>query len=385
MAEEIRYFTSESVTEGHPDKLCDQISDAVLDDLLRQDPLSRVAVETCITSGLVLVAGEVTTNGFADVQKIVRQVLRQVGYIDAAYGAAADDIGVLVSLHEQSRDIARGVSKKSIGAGDQGIMFGYACRETNSYMPLPVVLAHNLAKRLSEVRHKGLIPYLRPDGKTAVTIEYRQGKPVKLVNVVVAAQHHPEVDLKQLRKDILNKVIKPVTGRYLKADTKVYINATGRFVSGGPQADTGLTGRKIMVDSYGGYARQGGGCFSGKDATKVDRAAAYAARYIAKNLVASGLVKECEVQLSYVIGRAKPLNVAVNSFGSGKLSDDKLAKVVQKHFPMEPGDIIESLKLRRPIFFKTSVYGHFGRADKDFTWEKLDKVKVLKKYLPNKK
>ncbi|MFZ5390813.1 MAG: methionine adenosyltransferase, partial [Patescibacteria group bacterium] len=316
----------------------------------------------------------------------VRQVLRRVGYTNPAYGAAADDIGVLVSLHEQSRDIARGVVKKqqTKGAGDQGIMFGYACQETKNYMPLPIVLAHNLAERLAKVRRDKILPYLRPDGKTAVTVEYHKGQPVGLVNVVVAAQHNPEVSLTKLKKDILDKVIKPVTGRYLKPTTKVYINVTGRFVSGGPEADTGLTGRKIMVDSYGGYARQGGGCFSGKDATKVDRAAAYAARYIAKNLVASGLAKECEVQLSYVIGKSEPLNVAVNSFGSGLKSDQQLAQIVKKHFPIEPRQIIKTLRLQRPIFSQTAVYGHFGRLDKNFTWEKLDKVNILKKYLSKK-
>ncbi|MBU1038693.1 methionine adenosyltransferase [Patescibacteria group bacterium] len=388
MADNIKYFTSESVTEGHPDKLCDQISDAVLDELLRQDPLARVAVETCVTAGLVLVAGEVSTTGFADVQKIVRSVLRKVGYTDPSFGAAAEDIGVLVSLHEQSADIARGVVNKNLkvlGAGDQGIMFGYANRETKEYLPLPIWLAHRLAEQLAKVRHNKTLPYLRPDGKTAVTVEYRNGQPVGLVNVVVAAQHDDRVSLKRLKKDILAKVIKPVAGRFLKNNTKVYINATGRFVTGGPQADTGLTGRKIIVDTYGGYAKHGGGCFSGKDATKMDRTGAYAARYAAKNLVAAGLAEECEVQLSYVIGRAKPLSVVVNSFGTSALPDNRLAIIVKKHFPLEPQVIMDKLKLRQPIFLKTAVYGHFGQPGSKFTWEKLDKVAVLKKYLPQGK
>jgi len=385
MADVISYFTSEAVTEGHPDKLCDQISDSVLDELLKQDPAARVAVETCITSGLVLVAGEVTTRGFANVQQIVRQVLRRVGYTDASWGAAADDIGVLVSLHEQSPDIARGVGlKKKIGAGDQGIMFGYACRETKNYMPLPISLAQKMARQLANLRKTGRLPYLRPDGKTEVTVEYRNGRPQRLSNVVVAAQHSPSVSLVKLKKDILNQVIKPVAGQWLDRQTKIYINATGRFVIGGPQADTGLTGRKIMVDTYGGRARHGGGCFSGKDASKVDRSGAYAARYAAKNLVAAGLARECEVQLSYVIGRAEPLMVNVNTFGSGRLSDAQLSNIVRRHFPLTPQEIINSLRLRRPIFAVTSVYGHFGRMEPGFTWEKLDKVKLLKQYLPKK-
>ena len=377
-------FTSESVTEGHPDKICDQISDAILDTLLTQDPTSRVAVETCATSGVILVAGEVTTRGYVDVQAVARDVLRDIGYTDPDYGIDCDDAGVLVSLHSQSSDIARGIGTgRAQGAGDQGLMFGYAVNETPELMPLPIMLAHRLAQRLAWLRKSGKLKYLRPDGKTQVAVEYESGKPVRLANVVVAAQHNPEISLRQLQAELLAYLIRPVCGKLLRPSTEVFVNATGRFVQGGPQADTGLTGRKIIVDTYGGRGRHGGGCFSGKDPSKVDRSAAYAARYIAKNLVASELASECEVQLAYVIGYPEPISIAVNTFGTGVLrADEDFVPIIRKHFPLRPGVIISELKLRRPIYRATATYGHFGRSLPGFTWERTDKLKELRRYLP---
>jgi S-adenosylmethionine synthetase len=376
------FFTSESVTEGHPDKICDQVSDAILDDLLRQDPDSKVAVEALTTTGTVHVAGEVTTNGFADVQKIVRRTLKEIGYTDPRFGIDCEDGGVWVSIHAQSPDISRGVGKaKSMeqGAGDQGMMFGFACNETGEYMPLPIMLAHKLAMKLAEVRKKGVIKSLGPDGKSQVTVEYHNGKPVRVEAVVIAQQHIDDISEKELKKKVLEKVIKPVCGRYLDDKTKIFINATGRFVIGGPEGDTGVTGRKIIVDTYGGMGRHGGGCFSGKDPSKVDRSAAYACRYIAKNIVAAGLADRCEVQLSYAIGVATPMAVFVDTFATGKIPEAKLVELIKKHFPLKPKDIIKRLRLKRPIYKKTAAYGHFGRNDPDFTWERTDKAAVLKK------
>ena len=376
------FFTSESVTEGHPDKICDQVSDAILDDLIRQDPNSRVAIEALTTTGTVHVAGEVTTNGFADVQKIVRRTLKEIGYTDPRFGIDCEDAGVWVAIHSQSLDIRRGVSKakgKEQGAGDQGRMFGFACNETEDLMPLPIMLAHRLAMKLAEVRKKGVIKSLGPDGKSQVTVEYVNGKPVRLEAVVIAQQHIDDISEKELKKKILDKVIKPVCGRYLDDKTKIFINATGRFVIGGPEGDTGVTGRKIIVDTYGGMGRHGGGCFSGKDPSKVDRSAAYACRYIAKNIVAAGLADRCEVQLSYAIGVAAPMAIFVDTFGTGKIPEAKIVWLIKKHFPLKPKDIIKQLKLRRPIYKKTAAYGHFGRTDPDFTWERVDKAAILRK------
>ena len=390
-------FTSESVTEGHPDKICDQISDAILDELIKQDPMSRVACETSITTGLVLVMGEVTSEGYVDIQKTVRDTIREIGYDRAKYGFDADTCGVIVALDEQSKDIAMGVDKAleaktgemkdediaAIGAGDQGMMFGYATNETPEYMPMPISLAHKLTRRLAEVRKNGTLPYLRPDGKSQVTVEYDEnGKPVHVNAIVVSTQHDPEVTQEQIHKDVKKYVIDAVIPAEMMTDaTKIFINPTGRFVIGGPNGDSGLTGRKIIVDTYGGYARHGGGAFSGKDCTKVDRSASYAARYVAKNLVAAGLADQLEIQVSYAIGVAEPTSVMVDSFGTGKVSDEQLVKIVRENFDLRPAGIIKMLDLRRPIYKKTAAYGHFGRTDADFTWERLDKAEALKKYI----
>ena len=394
---ERRLFTSESVTEGHPDKICDQISDAVLDALMEQDPMSRVACETSITTGLVLVMGEITTNAYVDIQKIVRETIREIGYDRAKYGFDCDTCGVITAIDEQSSDIAMGVDKaleakehlmseddiEAIGAGDQGMMFGFATNETPEYMPYPIALAHKLARKLTEVRKNGTLPYLRPDGKTQVTVEYDENdKPVRLDAVVLSTQHGEEVRQEQIHADVKKYIFDEVLPQELiDENTKFFINPTGRFVIGGPNGDSGLTGRKIIVDTYGGYARHGGGAFSGKDCTKVDRSAAYAARYVAKNIVAAGLAEKCEIQLSYAIGVAHPTSIMVDTFGTGKLHDDKLVEIIRENFDLRPAGIIKMLDLRRPIYKQTASYGHFGRTDVDLPWEKLDKVDLLKKYL----
>ena len=394
---EKRLFTSESVTEGHPDKMCDAISDAILDALMEKDPMSRVACETCATTGLVMVMGEITTNAYVDIQKIVRETVLDIGYNKSEYGFDCDTCGVVVAIDEQSTDIAMGVNKAlearektmtedeldAIGAGDQGMMFGFASNETEEYMPYPISLAHKLTRQLTKVRKDGTLKYLRPDGKSQVTVEYDEnGKPYRLDAVVLSTQHDDSVTQEQIHEDIKKYVFDPVLpAGMVDENTKFYINPTGRFVIGGPHGDSGLTGRKIIVDTYGGYARHGGGAFSGKDCTKVDRSAAYAARYVAKNMVAAGLADKCEVQLSYAIGVAHPTSIEVDTFGTGKLSDDRLVEIIREHFDLRPAGIIKMLDLRRPIYKQTAAYGHFGRTDVDLPWEKLDKVDVLKKYL----
>ena len=390
-------FTSESVTEGHPDKMCDQISDAILDALLEQDPMSRVACETATTTGLVMVMGEITTKGYVDIQKVVRNTVREIGYDRAKYGFDCDTCGVIVALDEQSPDIAMGVDKaleakenkmtdeelEAIGAGDQGMMFGYATNETDEYMPYPIYLAHKLARQLTKVRKDGTLRYLRPDGKTQVTVEYDEnGKPSRLDAVVLSTQHDEEVTQEQIHKDIKKYVFDEILpAEMVDENTKFFINPTGRFVIGGPHGDSGLTGRKIIVDTYGGMARHGGGAFSGKDCTKVDRSAAYAVRYVAKNIVAAGLADRCEIQLSYAIGVAQPTSIMVDTFGTSKLREDQLVEMIRKHFDLRPAGIIKMLDLRRPIYKQTAAYGHFGRDDLDLPWEKLDKVDELKAYL----
>ena len=372
-------FTSESVTEGHPDKVCDAISDAILDALMEQDPMSRVACETAITTGLVLVMGEITTKGYVDIQKVVRETIREIGYDRAKYGFDCDTCGVLSSIHEQSPDIAMGVDR--LGAGDQGMMFGYACNETPELMPLPISLAHKLCAKLTEVRRDGTLAYLRPDGKSQVTVEYDEsGKPVRIDTVVISSQHSPDVELEQIRKDIIEKVIKTtLPADMLDENTKYHINPTGRFVTGGPNGDSGVTGRKIIVDTYGGYARHGGGAFSGKDPTKVDRSAAYAARHVAKNIVAAGLATKCEVELAYAIGVEEPVSIFVDTFGTGVIADTDIAAIVGKLFDLRPASIIKTLDLRRPIYHQIAALGHIGRTDVDLPWEKLDRVDDIKK------
>ena len=392
-----RLFTSESVTEGHPDKVCDAISDAILDACMEQDPMSRVACETCCCTGFVLVTGEITTKAHLDVQKIVRETVDEIGYNRGKIGFDADTCAVMVALDQQSADIAMGVDKaleakenkmsdeelEAIGAGDQGMMFGYATNETEEYMPYPISLAHKLARQLTKVRKDGTLPYLRPDGKSQVSVEYDEnGKPLRLEAVVLSTQHDPDVSQERIHEDVKKYVFDPILSKeLLDADTKYFINPTGRFVIGGPHGDAGLTGRKIIVDTYGGYARHGGGAFSGKDCTKVDRSAAYAARYAAKNIVAAGLAEKCEIQLSYAIGVAQPTSVMVDTFGTGRLSDEKLVEIIRENFDLRPAGIIKMLDLRRPIYKQTAAYGHFGRDDLDLPWEKLDKVDALKAYL----
>ena len=378
------FFTSESVTEGHPDKMADQISDAILDAIIKEDPYARVACETLLTTGLIFIAGEITTDCYADIPAIARQVVKDIGYTNADFGFDYKTCSVITSIHEQSSDIAVGVGAKrkvikNLGAGDQGIMIGYACSETKELMPMPILLAHKLAKKLSEARKKNILPYLRPDGKTQVTVEYIDDKPVRVDQVVVSAQHNPGIDHKKIEKDIIEKIIRPVCGRMLDSRTKYYINPTGIFVIGGPMGDTGLTRRKIIVDTYGGSAAHGGGCFSGKDPTKVDRSATYMARYIAKNIIAAELAERCEIQLSYAIGVNHPLSLKVTTFGTEKINPRHIEEMVKLSFDLSPSGIISHLNLLKPIYQKTACYGHFGREEKDFTWEKIDKAELLKK------